>query len=97
MKLRQLNMQFKALSDKTRRRILEMLKEGDLTAGEIAERFEMTKPSITHHLNLLYQAELVDKERDGQFIYYTLNTTVMQEVLTWFLDFVKNKNKEELL
>lgn len=91
-----MNIQFKALSDKTRRRILEMLKEGDLTAGEIAERFEMTKPSITHHLNLLYQAELVDKERDGQFIYYTLNTTVMQEVLTWFLDFVK-KNKEELL
>lgn len=92
-----MNIQFKALSDKTRRKILEMLKNGDLTAGEIAERFEMTKPSITHHLNLLYQAELVDKERDGQFIYYTLNTTVMQEVLTWFLDFVKNKNKEELL
>jgi len=91
-----MNIQFKALSDKTRRKILEMLKNGDLTAGEIAERFEMTKPSITHHLNLLYQAELVDKERDGQFIYYTLNTTVMQEVLTWFLDFVK-KNKEELL
>lgn len=88
----QMNSQFKALSDNTRRKILEMLKNGDLTAGEIAESFEMTKPSITHHLNLLYQADLVDKERDGQYIYYTLNITVMQEVISWFFDFFKNDN-----
>lgn len=88
-----MNIQFKALSDKTRRRILEMLKGGDMTAGEIAEKFDMTKPSITHHLNLLYQAELVDKERDGQYIYYTLDTTVMQELVSWFFDFIK---REEL-
>lgn len=94
MKLRQLNLQFKALSDKTRRRILEMLKEGDLTAGEIAERFEISKPSITHHLNLLYQADLVDKERQGQFIYYTLNTSVMQEVMSWLLGFLNNNQEE---
>ncbi|NLM96032.1 MAG: winged helix-turn-helix transcriptional regulator [Halanaerobiaceae bacterium] len=91
-----MNIQFKALSDKTRRRILELLKDGDMTAGEIADRFEMTKPSITHHLNLLYQAGLVDRERDGQFIYYTLNMTVLQEVLGWFLDFMNNRNKEEI-
>lgn len=85
-----MNIMFKALSDKTRRKILEMLKDGDLSAGEIAEKFDMTKPSITHHLNLLYQADLVDKERDGQYILYTLNTTVMQEVLSWVLDLVKD-------
>lgn len=89
-----MNIMFKALSDKSRRKILEMLKDGDLTAGEIAEKFVMTKPSITHHLNLLYQADLVDKERDGQYIYYTLNTTVMQEVYGWVFDFVK-KDLEE--
>lgn len=82
-----MNHLFKALSDKTRRKILEMLKGGDMTAGDIADRFEMTKPSITHHLNILYQADLVDKERDGQFIYYTLNTTVMQDVLSWVMEF----------
>lgn len=82
------NLMFKALSDKTRRKILEMLKKGDMTAGEIADEFDMTKPSITHHLNLLKQADLVDKERDGQYIYYSLNITVMQEVLSWVMNFV---------
>ncbi len=90
-----MNIMFKALSDKTRRKILDMLKNGDLTAGEIADKFDMTKPSITHHLNLLYQANLVDKERDGQYIYYTLNTTVMQEVYSWVFDFVKKDLDEE--
>mgnify|MGYP001439338985 CR=1 FL=1 len=79
---------FFVLSDKTRRQILEMLKSGDLTAGEIANRFQITKPSITHHLNILNQANLVDKERDGQFIRYSLNTSVLQEAMGWILDFV---------
>ena len=79
---------FFALSDKTRREILEFLKNGDLTAGEIADHFKITKPSITHHLNILNQADLVDKERDGQFIHYSLNTTVLQTPLEWILDFV---------
>ncbi|HHU92186.1 MAG TPA: winged helix-turn-helix transcriptional regulator [Halanaerobiaceae bacterium] len=94
MRLRQLNIQFKALSDKTRRKILEILKEGDLTAGEIAERFEISKPSITHHLNLLYQADLVDRERQGQYIYYTLNTSVLQEVMVWLMGFLNNNEEE---
>ncbi len=87
------NILFKALNDATRREILEMLKEKDLTAGEIADRFRMTKPSISHHLDLLKQAELVTALKEGQFIYYSLNTTVMDEVLKWFIQFTKTKKK----
>ena len=78
-----MNTLFRALNDPTRRQILEILRVGDLTAGEIAERFDMTKPSISHHLDLLKQAELVNADKRGQFIYYTLNTTVLDELLSW--------------
>jgi len=81
-----LNDAFKALADPTRRKILDLLKEGDLSAGEIAEHFEMTKPSISNHLSLLKQAELVRDERRGQHIVYSLNTTVFQDVLKWIMD-----------
>ena len=64
---------FKALADPTRRHILELLRTKDLTAGEIAEHFDMTKPSLSHHLNTLKTAGLVDAERDGQNIIYSLN------------------------
>ena len=63
-----------------------LLKKESLTAGEIAEHFDMTKPSISHHLNILKQADLVSDERKGQKIYYSLNTTVLQNVIGWFLD-----------
>lgn len=76
---------FKALSDSTRRKILDLLKEKDLTAGEIADYFQITKPSISHHLNILKQAGLVSDERNGQFIYYTLNTSVFEDVMSWFI------------
>ncbi|WP_099521776.1 autorepressor SdpR family transcription factor [Paenibacillus sp. BIHB 4019] len=82
-----MNQAFKALSDPTRRTILDLLKEQDLTAGEIADHFHMTKPSISHHLSLLKQAELVSDERKGQHIYYTLNTTVFQDLLKWIASF----------
>lgn len=85
-----LNLPFKALSDPTRRGIIMLLKEGDLTAGEIADQFEMTKPSISHHLNMLKQAHLVQDERRGQNIYYSLNTTVFQEVVNWFFNITYN-------
>lgn len=85
-----LNLPFKALSDPTRRGIIMLLKERDLTAGEIADQFEMTKPSISHHLNMLKQAQLVQDERKGQNIYYSLNTTVFQEVVGWFFNLVDN-------
>ena len=76
----------------TRREILAMLKDGDKTAGEIADRFSISKPSISHHLDLLKQAGLVEAAKQGQFIYYSLNTTVVDEIAKWFLQF-KTKKK----
>jgi len=78
-----MNALFKALNDPSRRQILELLREGDRSAGEIAERFEMTKPSISHHLDLLRQADLVASVKRGQNVIYSLNTTVLDEVLAW--------------
>ena len=78
-----MNIVFKALNDPTRREILDLLREQDLTAGEIAERFDMTKPSISHHLSLLKQADLVVDLRKGQHIVYSINATVLDEVLQW--------------
>lgn len=75
---------FKALADPTRRRILELLRDGDLTAGEIADHFDMTKPSLSHHLGTLKAAGLVEAERDGQNIVYSLDTTVLQDLMGWF-------------
>lgn len=78
---------FKALADPTRRRILELLRERDMTVGELAEQFDMTKPSISHHLATLRAAGLVSDERHGQNIVYSLNTTVMQDLIGWFMGF----------
>lgn len=83
---------FKALNDATRREILTLLKEGDKTAGEIADHFNISKPSISHHLDLLKQAGLVEAEKQGQFILYSLNTTVVDEIAQWFIQF-KTKKK----
>ena len=80
-----MNAFFKALNDQTRRDILDLLREGDMTAGEIADRFSFSKPTISHHLDLLRQAGLVESVRQGQYIYYSLNTTVMDEIVSWFV------------
>jgi DNA-binding transcriptional ArsR family regulator len=80
-----MNTLFKALNDQTRREILELLREKDLTAGEIAAHFLISKPSISHHLDLLKQAELVISVKKGQFIFYSLNTTVVDEIIKWFV------------
>lgn len=77
---------FKALADPTRRRILELLAQGDLNAGEIAAQFDMAKPSVSHHLNILKAAGLVTDERRGQNIVYSVNITVFQELMKWFCD-----------
>jgi len=77
---------FKALADPTRREILELLRERDMTAGEIAGRFRITQPSVSHHLAILKQAELVVDERQGQNILYSLSTSVMEEVFRWTMD-----------
>lgn len=84
-----MNLAFKALNDQTRREILELLKKQDMTAGEIADHFNISKPSISHHLDLLKQAGLVESEKQGQFIIYSLNTTVVDEILKWVLQFKK--------
>ena len=80
-----MNALFKALNDPTRRQMLDLLRGGDLTAGEIADRFDMTKPSISHHLDLLRQAGLVESTKQGQFVTYTLNTSVLDELLGWLM------------
>jgi DNA-binding transcriptional ArsR family regulator len=82
-----MNILFKALNDHTRREILEILKEGDMNAGDIADKFNMTKPSISHHLDLLKQADLVVAVKKGQFVEYSLNMTVMDEIMAWFVQF----------
>jgi ArsR family transcriptional regulator len=87
-----MNIIFKALNDPTRRKILELLQEKDMTAGEIAEQFHISWPSVSHHLDLLKQAKLVMTEKEGQFVYYSLNTTVVDEILKWLLQF-KSKKK----
>lgn len=85
-----LNNVFKALSDPTRRKILDLLKNKDMTAGEIAEFFNISKPSISHHLSALKNVDLVSDERNGQYIYYSINTSVFEDLMTWFMDLSKN-------
>ena len=91
-----MNNLFKALNDPTRRQILDLLRGGDLNAGDIAERFDMTKPSISHHLDLLRQAGLVEATKQGQFISYTLNTTVLDDLLAWLISFQKTDAPAEI-
>ena len=84
---------FHALSDPTRRKILDMLKKKDLTAGEIADAFDMSKPSISHHLDILKRASLVVAEKQGQFINYSINTTELDELLKWIYQLSVKKKK----
>ena len=74
---------FKALSDPIRREILMMLREGKLSAGEISSKFDMTGATISYHLNILKSADLITEERKKNFIYYELNTSVVEEVMLW--------------
>jgi ArsR family transcriptional regulator, arsenate/arsenite/antimonite-responsive transcriptional repressor len=87
---------FKALSDPTRREILRMLRVRPMAAGELAEAFEMTKGSLSHHYNILKAAELVRCERRGQFLVYSLNTSVIEDVMALLVDlFGSEKKKKE--
>ncbi|MBC9784030.1 winged helix-turn-helix transcriptional regulator [Heliobacterium chlorum] len=81
-----MNQIFSALSDPTRRAILTLLRQGEKSAGELAEPFHISKPSISHHLQTLKAAGLVLDDRRGQQIFYSLNTTVFQDVLSWMLE-----------
>ena len=89
-----MNTVFKALNDPIRRQILEILKAQDMTAGDIADKFEVGKPTISHHLDLLRQANLVSSVKDGQFMLYSINTTVLDEVLKWVLELKSNTEQQ---
>lgn len=91
-----INDSFKALSDPTRRKILQLLRQKNLTAGEIADHFTISKPSISHHLSILKHADLIQDERQGQNIMYYLNTTVVDDLLGWFLNLSGKSGREEL-
>ena len=80
-----MNSLFKALNDETRRHILELLKEKDMNAGEIAAKFNISKPSISHHLDILKRADLITGEKKGQFVEYSLNTSILEDVLNWII------------
>lgn len=84
-----MNALFKALNDETRRQIIELLKEKDMNAGEIADHFNISKPSISHHLDLLKRADLITSEKKGQFVEYSLNTTILEDLLTWIIQLKK--------
>ena len=84
----------KALSDPTRREILELLKAGRRTAGDIAEHFPMTGAAISRHLSLLKDADLIRDRREGKFIFYELNASVLEEVLLWIAK-LKGWNHDE--
>lgn len=83
---------FRALSDPTRREVLALLRKGSLSAGEIAERFPLTKGSLSHHFNVLKSADLVRTERRGQRIVYSLNTTVFEDVMGMMLSLFGEKD-----
>lgn len=83
-----------ALADPTRRKILALLREQDLNAGEIAAQFDMTKPSISHHLNQLKQANLVTAEKSGQNVVYSINTSVFEEILQRFSEWTHRREEE---
>lgn len=84
-----MNEVFKALNDPARRTILKMLREKDMTAGEIATHFDMTAPSISHHLDKLKRAGLVTTIKQGQFVLYSINTTIVEDLLEYILTFKK--------
>ncbi len=82
---------FKALADPTRREILRLLGKWEMSAGDLAQKFDMTKPSMSHHFSILKEADLVTCRREGQQQIYSLNTTVAQDVLAWLWDLLGDK------
>ena len=87
---------FKALSDRTRRQIVTLLREQDMTAGDIASHFNMSKPSISEHLKILKNADVVFSEKQGQYVVYSLNATVLHDMISFFMNLVdRNGDKEE--
>lgn len=84
----------KALSDPTRREILNMLKKGKMSAGEIVERFPVSGAAVSRHLSILKEADLIRDEREGKFIFYELNASVLEEIMLWITD-LKGENNND--
>jgi DNA-binding transcriptional ArsR family regulator len=90
-----MNEAFKALADPTRRDILRLLRKGEMTAGELAQHFDMAKPSVSHHFSVLKQGDLITARRVGQQIYYSLNTTVAEDLLALIWDLFPNHQSQK--
>ena len=82
----------RALADPTRREIMNLLKVGPLSAGEICEKFDITAAAISRHLSVLKEADLIRDRREGKFIFYELNASVLEEIILWIKDFGGNDN-----
>jgi ArsR family transcriptional regulator len=80
------NNAFKAIADPARREILRLLRAGEMTAGDLAGHFDMSKPTMSHHFSVLSEADLITRRREGQTIWYGLNTSVLEDVLAWVMD-----------
>ena len=85
----------KALADPVRRQILDLLKNGRLSAGEISAHFLVTAPSISRHLSVLKEADLIRDQREGKYIYYELNTSVLEEIMLWITDLKGESDHED--
>lgn len=86
---------FKALADPVRREILQLLKNGRMSAGEIASHFAMTQATVSYHLSILKKADLIWEEKNKNFIYYDLNTTLLDEIMRWLLDLKGSRENEK--
>ena len=85
------NNTFKAIADPARREILRLLRQGEMTAGDLAAHFDTSKPTLSHHFAVLTDAGLITRRRDGQTIWYGLNTSVLEEVMAWCVDLTANQ------
>ena len=86
---------FKAIADPTRREILKLLRKGEMTAGDIAGHFDMSKPTMSHHFAVLRDADLITSRREGQTIWYGLNTSVLEDVIAWAVDLAGRRKDRE--
>ncbi|AKU24547.1 autorepressor SdpR family transcription factor [Massilia sp. MB5] len=84
---------FKAMADPARREILRLLRQGEMTAGELAAHFDTSRPTMSHHFAVLADADLISRRRDGQTIWYSLNTTVLQDMLAWMMELTVTEPK----
>lgn len=91
-----LDLTLKALGDSTRREILKMLKRGPMTAGQIGQEFDMSAATVSYHLSLLLEAELIFLRKEKNYRIYSLNLSVFEELMTYFINFTKGDKNEEI-